>query len=306
VEDGLDDRGRIYVRYGEPHQRLVWSGDAETWRYSLPEGLMQVTFVRRTAGMGLGGDLVVTPVVAGELAAARYLLATDRPTLEDRGLAFSFWPAAFLAGDPGLTELVLFPDSLRATAVLFDAAGREVVRDTATGRALRLVARPGRYVLALDGTLGERTGRYRGPVALPGFDRDSLAVSSILVARGDVAARRTDMEAGAPAGLRLSDEEPMRLLAEVYGLSSRDGAARYEATYRFERETRGWFGLGGRRVTVSTISFTREQPAALRVVESLVIDPGRLPRGRYRAHLLIADGLSGTRAASASLEFNLR
>ncbi len=300
LEDGLDDRGRILVRYGAPTERLVWNGDAETWRYNLPEGQLQVTFARATADGG--GDEVVTPVVAGEYDAARYLLNTDRPDL-DATLVFSFWPASFRREAGRVTELVLFPDSVAATAVLFDASGREVARDSATGRALHLAAPPGPYLLALDAARGRSLGRFRGTIALPGYRRDSLAVSSLLIARGDVAPERPALEVAAPAALRLAAGHPLRLYAEVYGLAPAGAAVRYEAAYRFER-TRSLLGLARRHVT--TVSFLREIPAGDPARETLVVDPGRLPRGHYRVTLDVHDLVGERRAASAALEFDLR
>jgi tetratricopeptide (TPR) repeat protein len=300
LEDGLDDRGRILVRYGEPTERYVWNGDAETWRYNLPDRLLQVTFVRATADGG--GDQVVTPVVAGEFEAARHLLNTDRPSL-DASLEFSFWPATFRREAARTTDLVLFPDSVGATAALYDAAGRQVARDSATGRALHLAAAPGSYLLALDAHREGRLGRFRGTIGLPSYGADSLAVSSILIASRDVTLDRPTLEAVAPRGLRLPGGRPLRVFAEVYGLAAADGTQRYEATYRFER-TRSFLGLGRRAVT--TVSFRREQPAQDPTRETLVIDPGRLPRGHYRLTLDVHDVVGGARAASAALEFELR
>jgi tetratricopeptide (TPR) repeat protein len=301
LEDGLDDRGRMFVRYGRPDERYVWNGDAETWRYVLPEGYLQVTFVRRTADGG--GDEIVTPVVAGEAGAARYLLRTDRPALHAT-LRFAFWPAAFRHEGGRSTDLVLFPDSAGAAAVLFDAAGREAARDSATGRALHLTAAPGQYVLALDAERGGRLGRFRGSITLPAFGSDSLAVSSLLVASGDVGPARAALEEAAPPALRLPADGPLRVYAELYGLAAEAATHRYEAAYRFERIGGGLLGLSRRRVT--TIAFTRERPATDPAVETLVIDPGRLPRGHYRLTLEVHDVVRGTRAASARLEFDLR
>ncbi len=302
LEDGLDDRGRLLVRYGEPDERRVWSGDAETWRYYLPEGAFQVTFVRRTADGG--GDEVATPVVAGEYEAARHLLSTDRPTLTAT-LRFSFWPAAFRLGTGSATELVLFPDDVRATAVLYDSAGREAARDTATGRALHLAAPPGRYLLALDADRDGQLGRFRGTVPLPHYGRDSLAVSSLLVSSGDIAPVRAALEAAAPAALRLPADRPLRVYAEIYGLDAADGVSRYDAVYRFERADGGFLGLHPRS-HITTIAFSREREPADPAVETLVIDPGRLPRGHYRLTLEARDAVGGARAASALLEFDLR
>jgi tetratricopeptide (TPR) repeat protein len=302
LEDGLDDRGRILVRYGEPQVRHVWSLDAETWAYDLPQGDFQVTFLRRTEDGG--GDEVVTPVVAGEAAAARYLLTTDRPD-EMATLRFSFWLAAFRHGDGDSTELVLFPDSVRALAALFDAAGQETARDSAAPHGVvHLTASPGSYLLALDGSRAGQRGLYRGTQTVPAFPPDALTVSSLLVASGDVPADRRALEAAAPAGLRLPVRRPLRLYAEVYGLADSAGVAHYDAAYRFERTTRGLFG-GVVHHHVTTIAFRRQLAASSRAVESLVVDPGQLPRGHYRLVLDVRDGVSGARAASGTLEFDL-
>jgi len=302
LEDGLDDRGRVLVRQGEPDERSVWSGDAETWRYARPEGELQVTFARRTADGG--GDEVVTPVVAGEYAAAQYLLSTDRPSLAAT-LRFSFWPAAFRSDTGHATELVLFPDQVRAIAALFDSTGREAARDSATDRPLRLLAPAGRYLLALDADRDGRSGRFRGTIPLPAYGWDSLAVSSLLVSSGDVAPQRPALEAAAPPALRLPADRPLRVYAEVYGLTAAGGAVRYDAVYRFERAGGGFLGLRARS-HVTTIAFNRERAEANPAIETLVIDPGRLPRGHYRLTLETHDTVRGTRAASAALEFDLR
>jgi len=303
IEDGLDDRGRVYVRHGPPQSRFAYA-DGETWCYERPEGVLRVTFIRRTGGYGASGDMVFTPVMEGERESAAYLAVTDRPTL-DADLRFTFWPASFRQRtDVRLTELLLFPESLAATAVLVDPSGSEVSRDSATGSVLRLSAPPGRYALLLDGDRGRRRGRYRGTVELPDYATGRPTVSSLLLAAGDVPAERDALAAAAPAGLRLPDDRPLRVYAEVYGLPAEQGRVRYLARYRFERLGRGFLGLGGARVT--TIAFVRESAAATRVQESLVVDPGRLPRGRYRLQLEIVDEARGARASSASVAFELR
>jgi GWxTD domain-containing protein len=302
LEDGLDDRGRLLVRYGYPVERYVWGADAETWRYDLPEGRFEVTFVRRTSDGG--GDQVVTPVVAGEAEAARYLLRTDRPGLA-ASLQFVFWPAEFRSGRGCTTDVLLFPDRVSATAVLYDTAGREAARDSATGRALHLAAPPGRYVLALDAERGGERGRFRGSIPVTRFDADSLAVSSLLVSPGDVPPSRPQLEAAAPPTLRLPAGQPLRIYAEVYGLGAESGASRYDATYRFERAARGLLRLLSRDRTIS-IAFRRVQAATDPTVETLVVDPGRLPRGHYRLTLEVRDAVRRISAASAAIEFDLR
>ncbi len=303
LEDGLDDRGRILVRYGLPNQRYVWSTDAETWQYDLPQGLLQVTFVRRTSP-GRGGDQIVTPVVAGEAEAAQYLLWTDRPSLTTN-LQFVFWPAEFRRGIGRTTEVVLFPDRVSATAVLYDTAGREAARDSATGRPLHLLAPPGRYVLAVDAERGGELGRFRGSIPLTRFAPDSLAVSSLLVSPGDVPPARPELEAAAPPALQLPAGRALRIYAEVYGLGRDSGATRYDAVYRFERARSGVLRFLSRS-RVTSVAFRRVQAATDPTIETLVVDPGRLPRGHYFLTLDVQDAVRGSSAASATLEFDLR
>ena len=303
LEDGLDDRGRILVRYGSPSERFVWGTDAETWRYDLPEGQLEVTFARRTGADG-GGDQVVTPVVAGEAEAARHLLQTDRPGL-DANLQFAFWPAEFRRDAGPATEVVLFADRVSATAALYDAAGREAARDSATGRALHLAAPPGRYVLALDAERDRKLGRFRGSIPVTRFAADSLAVSSLLISPGEVPPSRPLLEAAAPPALQLPAERALRLYAEVYGLGMDSGTTRYDAVYRFARARGGLLGFLS-RARVTSVAFRRVQAATDPAVETLVIDPGRLPRGHYVLTLEVRDAVRGTSAASATLEFDLR
>jgi len=302
LEDGLDDRGRILVRYGNPDRRYVWSNDAETWRYELPQGGLQVTFVRRTSDGG--GDQVVTPVVAGEAAAADYLLRTDRPGLPST-LSFVFWPAEFRRGSGQLTDVVLFPDRVAATAVLYDQDGRETSRDSATGRALHLAAPPGQYVLAIDAERDGALGRFRGSIPVTRFAGDSLAVSSLLVAPGDTPASRPQLEAAAPATLRLERGQAARVYAEIYGLGDDAGVMRYDAVYRFARARTGLLRFLSRD-HVTSVEFRRSLPSGDPEIETLVVDPGRLPPGHYVLTLHVRDAVRGTQAASAMLEFDLR
>ncbi len=302
--DGLDDRGRIFLRHGAPTYRSIGSLADETWCYLRPDGsVLRVTFVRRTGGFGATGDMVVTPVMAGEATSATELLRTDRFT-DASTLSFTFWPAAFRAPDRRRTELLVIPDSLRALAVLVDAAGRQVARDSATGRPLHLVGDPGRYLLLLDAVRGGQTGRYRGTVTLPDFGDDAPAVSSLLLAAGDAPPVRDTLETVAPPGLVLEASRLLRVYAELYHMGERDSMVHYTVEYRFERSVRTL--LGGRRQRATVIGFARAGAFTPRIVESLVIDPGRLPPGRYRLQLLVTDDVRGVRTGSAVIEFRLR
>lgn len=298
LEDGLDDRGRVYVRYGEPDERIACSVASETWRYHLPQGILQVTFARAT-GLDSSGDALVVPIADGEWEAARWLLATDRPAGAET-LDLAFWTAAFRGASRWRTTLVVRADSAAALAVLTDAAGRDVARDSAIGGPLRLETGAGRYLFAVDASRGDSLARVRAAITLPSFSGDSLGISDLLVTDRDARPDREAMIAAAPARLRLARERPLRVYAEVYGLASLEGRSRYEAEYRFEPVDRR---SAGRRTTVR---FRREQPAQSVTIESLVVDPGRLPAGRYRLWLEVRDGTLVRRAASSRLEFELR
>jgi tetratricopeptide (TPR) repeat protein len=303
LEDGIDDRGRIFVRYGAPDERLACDGASETWRYFLPEGVLQVSFARRT-GPDSSGDVLVTPIAAGEWEAARWLLATDRPS-GPTALPFAYWSAMFRAADRWQTELLVIPDSVNAMAALTGTTGRDVARDSVTAGPLRLVATPGRYLLALDVTRDDRVGRVRGAITLPPFTGDSLAVSSLLVTDREVGPERWAMAVAAPGDLRLPRDRPLRVYAEVYGLAAGGGISRFDVEYTVEP-------LGADASSAradarrTTFRFRRERPAQGVMVESLVIDPGRLRGGRYRLGLVVTDAYTGARRASAPLDFELR
>jgi tetratricopeptide (TPR) repeat protein len=299
LEDQLDDRGRIFVRYGIPDERIACEVGSETWRYRFPGGFLQVTFARRTGGGDSAGDALVTPIAAGEADAARWLLATDRPSAPAT-LDFGHWTAAFRGATRWQTVLVILPDSAAALAALIDAAAQDVARDsTSSGAPLRLSAPAGRYLLAIDASRAGGTARVRTAVSLPSFAGDSLAVSSLLVSDRVVPADRDAMAAAAPRRLRLARDRPLRLYAEVYGLAAAGGRSRYTATYRFEPV--GEHAKG----RATTVRFRRGQPWSSVTVEALVVDPGRLVAGRYRVWLAVREEGGTGRAASASLEFEI-
>jgi len=246
---------------------------------------------------------VLTQMRAGEREAASVLLATDRWSGID-DLNFTFWPAAFRAADRRSTELLVLPDPVWALAALVDAEGFEVTRDSATGRPLHLVAPSGSYSLLLDAARDGKTGRYRGTIPLPDFSCESPTVSSILIAPGEVPADRDSMAAKAPQGLQMRASQPMRLYAELYNLGRVDGVSRWRAEYRIERLDGSLMRGSNERSLM--IAFDREESFAPRHIESVVLDPDRLPRGRYRLQLEIVDHILGVRSTSARIEFRLR
>ncbi len=298
LEDGLDDRGMIYLRHGKPNYRIVGSLSDETWCYVNPDGsTFQVTFV------GRHGYMEVTPLHRGEMAAANLLLSTDESSIPV-SLSFTFWPATFRGADRQHTELMIMPDSMFGIVELLDGEGNIVARDTATGRPLRLFAPAGRYLMLLNGHVGNRQGRYRSNVLLPDYGGDEPAISGMLLASGRVPPERDSLAQSAPPGLILPANQPLRVYAELYNMSRRDSTTRYTAEYQFERLDGYIQKRGHQRST--TIAFPREVPFTPRISESLVIDPGRLPAGHYRMLLKVTDELRNIATTSALIEFRLR
>lgn len=302
LEDNLDDRGRIYLRHGPPDTRHIGPhGDSETWFYGVAGGRsLRVSFMRRTAGVAGAGDMVLTAMAWGEAESARSLLDTDRSTATNT-LDFVFWLASFRSGD-GATELYVVADSVAGVAVLLDAEGREADRASGSGGRWRLATRAGRYTLMLDAERDGKQAHYRGGAALPDLGGGRLAVSTILVATGTPVPQRDSMLAALSPRLEISADQPLRVYAEIYGLGRDSGVSRYSVDYRFER-TDGEISEGGRS---SSIAFERQHVSATRIVESLIVDPDRLPKGRYRLNLVIFDRVRGVQVSSGGLLFRLR
>jgi hypothetical protein len=237
-------------------------------------------------------------------------VTSDRSSLP-APLDFGFWFARFRAGDEALrSELLVFPEeTLAATAVLWDGAGRELARDsTEAGRPIKLTSSPGRLLLALDAERGDSLGRYRGLVELPDFGRDTLALSDLLISRGADARRPTREEAAAAAiaSLALPFDKPFLVYLEVYGLASEDGLHRYEVTYQFEQE-RGWLArlFGGKR----RIALGFDRVAPLRTdgltIEAVRMDAAELEPGRYTLSVRVRDLVSGGQGNSRAVAIRL-
>ena len=153
----------------------------------------------------------MTPLFAGEWAAARWLLATDRPSAPAT-LRPVFWTAQFRSADGRRTDLLVITDSVSVVAALTVSDGRDVALDSATNAPLQLAVPPGRYLLALDVARGDSIGRVRGAITIPPFTGESLAVSSLLVTDRDAPGQREAMVAAAPSRLRLAAGRPRRLV----------------------------------------------------------------------------------------------
>jgi tetratricopeptide (TPR) repeat protein len=302
-ENDLDDRGMIYLRHGRPDTRAIGPhGTAETWCYEkLGRQVLRASFMRRTAAQAGSGDFVLTAMVHGEAETARELLTTDSPS-EPVDLTFGFWLATFRGARPDTTDLVIFSDTMGALAALLDADGVERARGSGTDGSLVLSSAPGSYLLMLDGSRAGHANRFRGAARLAGYGA-GLTMSSLLLANASAAPERGAMIAATARRLELSNREPTRVYAEIYGLASVDGRSRFSVTYTFERLDNRGSAQPGREVS---LRFDRAGSADARTIESLVIDPGRLEAGRYRLHLEVHDSARDSSITSSRVEFRLR
>lgn len=300
---GLDGRGVIYLRYGEPQRRWIAAGtlggDVELWSYTLDGRTVWLSFARATGGVDFGGDMVLYPTSRRELHNAALLLERDATALPAE-LALGAWFATFRDIAQDVQLLYLGSDADSGAAGVWDAAWHERERQRGDGLyRFRLAA--GRYHVGLDGRRGGRFGRVRADVDVPWYWDDGPAVSSLLIATlaaVDTAGGRDAVARAMPADLRLPTEQPLVLYAEVYGLRpAADGSVAYEATYVFEPLD------GGRPVA---LAFERRVRAALTLVERVTLDPRRVPRGRYRVRLVVRDHTSDLVARASTLIVTLR
>ncbi len=320
----LDPRGVVWVRHGPPDQRLprvldplhpepigaASALDLESWLYFTPEGPRTIAFVRGSAGLAggqLGGDFIFFPATSHQLASVRQLLVTDRTTLP-ASLAARVWGAFYRAADGRRTDVYYraAPDS--AAAVLWDADGGAAGRATGPG-LLRLRVRPGRYVLGLDVDSAGAVGRLRHDVTVPDFTAPAPgppALSSLALGAADTTADRETTLSAMPADLTYDAGRPLATYAEIYGLDAdARGVARYLVRYSFAR-VRSFLDrvLGAGHAVV--LEFTREVATPDVALERVVLEPGRLPAGRYRVTLGVTDLARNVKAESVALEIVMR
>ena len=305
LEDDIDDRGRIYLRHGKPDDRNIGPhAVSETWTYLSAGGRpLRVSFLQRSGGEVGAGDMVITAMTWGEPEAAAALMGSDRTSVARNDMEFSFRTATFRAADGRRTELLVLSDSVDKVGVLLDSEGRETDRRSAPGAVLWLASRPSNYALMVDAhNAAGQQSHYRGSVVLPDYGDGEPSVSSLLLAPGATPATRDSMISAVPMRLELPANAPVRVYAEVYGMARDSGASRYRAEYRFER-TDGPINGDSRE---QTIAFDRERPASSRFIETLVIDPDRLPPGRYVLRLRIIDQLRNATTVTSQIQFRLR
>jgi hypothetical protein len=316
---GLDARGLVWLRHGAPDVRLtkardplraldlpgVSALDAEAWRYETEDASVAFTRATASAGLQLGGDYIFTPTTARQVADTRRLLETERTTL-GASLRPRVWVAFFRGRTPGRTAVYYRSAPDTAGVALWDERG--VAAALAGGPGLvRLSVPPGRYAFGLDVDSAGMLGRIRGAVTIPHFVRArGPMLSSLILGATDSAGDREAVLAASPADLAYHAGAALAAYTEIYGLAADErGVTRYAARYSFA-PVRSFFAsvLGTRHPVV--FEFTREAPAADVTLERLVVDPGRLPPGRYRVTLDVTDVVRNVKAESVAIEITVR
>jgi tetratricopeptide (TPR) repeat protein len=304
---GFDGRGLMYLRFGEPQERLISVGpgvDVEAWHYIIDGRTVSLVFARATAGSPAhpGGDFVLYPTNARELHNSAVLLERDAPARAPP-LTLRTWVAFFRAADTaaandGFHDVVIATSTDSAAVAIWDLGDLEIVR--AIGASpLTLRVRDGVYHLGADAHVGTRLGSVRAPLVVPPLGPGWLSVSSLLVAvASDTAPDRIAMARAMPASLVIErNGQPLTLYAELYDLPDRRGAAEYDVVYTFEPVGRG---------SAVSFAFSRTVPATTTVVERLIVQPGQVSPGRYRVALSVRDRVLGLRAGTVSLDVTLR
>jgi hypothetical protein len=188
---------------------------------------------------------------------------------------------------------------------LWDTTGTQVVRARGSG-VLAVTAPPGLYDLGLDVDSAGQVGRERTRLVLPFFSRSRLSLSSLALAPGDSLSDRERTLSAMPADLVFASGQPLAAYTEVYGLTrGADDRARYHARYTFTPITGVLRRLVGGAASV-VFEFDRDVEWRGATLERLVIEPGRLPPGRYRVTLSVTDVPSNVKSETVALEVAVR
>jgi hypothetical protein len=277
------------------------------WRYETAAGPLSVAFTRATTsgGVELGGDYILTPATARQLRDTRRLLETDRTTLP-APLGVHVWAAFFRGKTPGRTDVYYRTTPDTAGLALWDERG--VAAALASGVGLVRVSVPsGRYALGLDVAAAGAVGRIRDSVTVPHFARAAgPMLSSLVLGATDTSGDREATLGAMPAELVYRAGTPLAAYAEIYGLAAdAGGVARYVARYTFAPVPsflNRVFG-GGHPVV---FAFTRETPPQEVALERLLLEPGRVPPGRYRVTLDVTDALRNVKSESVAVAITVR
>ena len=109
-----------------------------------------------------------------------------------------------------------------------------------------------------------------------------------------------------PTDLVYPAGRPLAAYTEIYGLSpDAQGRAQYTVRYAFA-PVRSLPGRLFRGAAPVVFEFTREAAAGGPVPERIVIEPGRVPPGRYRMTLAVTDLGPNVKSQTVALDITIR
>jgi hypothetical protein len=249
-----------------------------------------------------GGDFIFLPTNRRQAASTRIALETDRSTLP-APLETRVWSAYFKSTELGLTDAYYKAKGDSAAVVLWDASDAPV-RASGPG-LLQLAVPPGGYTLGLDVVSAGVLGRMRRETIISRFSLVDLGLSTLALAPAASLLDRDAALHGMPADLVYPAGMPLSAYVEVYGLTA-DPSGRSQYRVRYEFEPLSSFParlLSGARQVV--FEFDRSAFAGS-AIERLVIEPDKLPAGRYRVTVVVTDLQRNVKSKSAAIEVTVR
>lgn len=270
--------------------------DHEAWLYWTPMGPLSIHFKRNE----------FFPLSGAQVRASYVALKTDRTTLP-APLVVHAWGAFFKSVELGLTDAYYKARGDSAAVVLWDVNGTPT---RAAGRGLlRLTVPPGGYDLGLDVDSAGVLGRIRRSVTVRWFSPLRLELSSLALAPIDRDTALPDREAvlhGMPADLTYPAGTPLAAYVEIYGLAT-DPTSRshYHLRYSFEPVRSVFARMFGGAARPSVFEFDRDVIGTA-ATQQLVIEPDRLPPGRYRVSVAVTDRSRNVKSESVALEIAIR
>ena len=311
AREHLSGPGLVWLRHGRPED---WEHNtvpgqlftAQEWTYDTPQGTITVVFDGIPGPNGSRhGDFIVAPPKSARAARQLLSLLTTDGTSLPATLTARGWSAFFRSAEAGSTDMYVRTAPESAAVVLWDTTGMEAVRARGSG-VLAVTAPPGLYDLGLDVDSAGQVGRERTRLLLPFFSRSRVSLSSLALAPGDTLSDRERTLSAMPADLLFASGRPLAAYTEVYGLTpGGDSRARYHARYTFTPITGVLRRLVGGASSV-VFEFDRDVEWRGTTPERLVIEPGRLPPGRYRVTLSVTDVPSNVKSETVALEIAVR
>jgi len=314
---GLDARGLIYIRLGAPEVRLRGyldplnqvradaALDIEGWLYHTPEGTLTIGFRRgsgSTDAKMAGGDFIFLPTNRRQAWSTQVALRTDH-TAVPAPLEARAWSAYFKSAELGLTDAYYKAKGDSAGVILWDANDTPV-RASGSG-LLQLIVPPGGYRLSFDVVSGGVLGRTRRETMVPRFSQVDLGLSSLALAPAAELLDRDAALQGMPSDLVYPAGIPLSAYVEVYGLTAdQSGRSQYRVRYEFAplRSLPARLVRGTRPVVFEFDRSAFARPA----VEQLVIEPGKVPAGRYRVTVVLTDLQRNVKSQSATIDVTIR